>query len=128
MATHDITVSLTPTNRVKVTPNSLNALSTHTVRWVCTDGALRIDFQGPESPLASGLTVAAAGGTTGNEALRKTSTKGPFKYRAEITPAVGGPFSKDPELIVDDGGGGPPQKKKTTPKPAYPNKPRKKKK
>src|SRR5690242_16731401 len=110
MAHHDIVVTLDDLNQVTVTPNRQHALSSHTVRWVCCQGALRIIFPGPESPLQSGaLIVSAPSGTTNKEPLRRPLKK-TFKYTAEVTPPAGGPFSVDPDLVVDDGGGGPHKK------------------
>ena len=116
MAHHDIAVMLDAANNVVVVPNSQRAHSTHSVSWLCVQGALRIIFPGPESPLKSGaLIVSAASGTpTIKEKIRKPSKKR-FKYTAEVTPALGGPFSVDPDLVVEDGGGGPKAKKKASP-------------
>jgi hypothetical protein len=111
MPQHNIAVLLDAQNNVTVIPNSVPVKSSHTVRWLCLQGGLRIIFPGPESPLRSGLLVVSApGGDTGVLPLRKPSKKR-FKYTAEVSPLGGGVSSVDPDLVVEDGGGG--GKKKT---------------
>jgi len=110
MPHHDIDVSLDSSNQVTVNPNSVPARSSHTVRWICKAGALRIIFKGTESPLnPPNLTVSAPSGDTGVLHLRRPSKKH-FKYTAEVTPVGSGPYSLDPELVIADGGGGPKKK------------------